>query len=580
MTVVATAETAAARRSGLGTWLRKRAATLIVSCCCLLSGKSPCSSPASRNICCRRRRRCGPKFWKRHEIVIGGAWVTTQEILAGYVLAVVVSIPLALAVAYSRFMEKAVYPVIVFLQIIPKIAIAPLFIIWFGFGFTPKLLLVFLLSFFPIVVASIAGFKAADPEMMDFARTTGAGGLRMFLKIRLPQALPHIFTGLKVGAALAATAAVVAEFVASDEGSATCCCNTTASSTRRWCSPSSCCQLIGLAVYYAVEIVERIAIPWHVSQQVDRRDDHLNKKPRRNEMRFSSIVGALAVLAASSIVAKRDDGALRLNWYLGGLHVPFYYGKEKGFYAAEGIDLTINEGRGSANTVQVVAAGSDTFGLADSSGVVATAAKGAEVKSVMSLLNSTGFSVVSLAEPASRRRRISRARKSRYRPAIRSANCSARSLQATTSIWRRSRMVQVDPAAKVVTVLEKGVDALLGGADDQYFLIKYKGESRPRCATPIWGQHRRHDDPHAGSDHQEESRPRAALRARDGAIVGGGEEESGSRGRCRDEGEARPQSPVDARPAHGRYRAAGFEEFEGPHRLGRAGATGTRRSRS
>src|SRR5499427_4752764 len=116
-------------------------------------------------------------------------------------------------------------------------------------------------------------------------------------------------------------------------------------------------------------------------------------------MRFRSIVGALAVLAASSIVAQADDAvSLRLNWYFGGLHVPFYYGKEKGYYAAEGIDLTINEGRGSANTVQVVAAGSDTFGLADSSSVINTAAKGGDVKSVMSLLNSTGYSVVSLAE--------------------------------------------------------------------------------------------------------------------------------------------------------------------------------------
>src|SRR5205807_7674828 len=116
-------------------------------------------------------------------------------------------------------------------------------------------------------------------------------------------------------------------------------------------------------------------------------------------MRFRPIAGALALLAASSIVAHADDAvSLRLNWYFGGLHVPFYYGKEKGFYHAEGIVLTINEGRGSANTVQVVAASSDTFGLADSSSVIATAAKGADVKSVMSLLNSTGFSVVSLAE--------------------------------------------------------------------------------------------------------------------------------------------------------------------------------------
>src|ERR1044072_7093730 len=110
-------------------------------------------------------------------------------------------------------------------------------------------------------------------------------------------------------------------------------------------------------------------------------------------MKFRSIVGALAALAVSATFAAAQDAvSLRLNWYLGGLHVPFYYGKDKGYYAAEGIDLTINEGRGSANTVQVVAAGSDTFGLADSSSVILTAAKGADIKSVMSLLNTTGYS--------------------------------------------------------------------------------------------------------------------------------------------------------------------------------------------
>jgi len=213
------------------------------------------------------------EFWKRHEIVSGGAWVTTQEILAGYALAVVVSVPLALAVAYSRFMEQAVYPVIVFLQIIPKIAIAPLFIIWFGFGFAPKLLLVFLLSFFPIVVSSIAGFKSADRDVLDFARTTGASGLRMFVKISLPQALPHIFTGLKVGAALAATAAVVAEFVASDRGLGYLLLQYNGQlDTPMVFATIVILSLIGLTVYYGVEIIERIAIPWHVSQQASVRD--------------------------------------------------------------------------------------------------------------------------------------------------------------------------------------------------------------------------------------------------------------------------------------------------------------------
>lgn len=207
------------------------------------------------------------EFLKRFDTVMGGAWVTTTEILAGYLLAVVVSVPLALSIAYSRFMEQAIYPVIVFLQIIPKIAIAPLFIIWFGFGFTPKLLLVFLLSFFPIVVSSIVGFKSVDPDVMDFARTTGAGGWRLFLKIRLPQALPHIFTGLKVGAALSATAAVVAEFVASDKGLGYLLLQYNGQlETPMVFAIVVLLSLIGLAVYYAVEIIERLTIPWHVSQ--------------------------------------------------------------------------------------------------------------------------------------------------------------------------------------------------------------------------------------------------------------------------------------------------------------------------
>jgi NitT/TauT family transport system substrate-binding protein len=195
-------------------------------------------------------------------------------------------------------------------------------------------------------------------------------------------------------------------------------------------------------------------------------------------MRFRSIAAGLAVLAASSIAAQADDAvSLRLNWYFGGLHVPFYYGKEKGFYRAEGVDLTINEGRGSANTVQVVAAGSDTFGLADSSSVIATAAKGADVKSIMSLLNSTGFSVVSLASAGIKTPKDLEGKKLAVSPGDPLGQLF-RALAASNNLdMSKISFVQVDPAAKVVAVLEKRVDALLGGADDQYFLIKYKGET-------------------------------------------------------------------------------------------------------
>jgi len=204
-------------------------------------------------------------FGEQWPHLMAAAWITTVEILAGYALAIAVSIPLALLIAFSRIAEETVYPVVVFLQIVPKIAVAPLFIIWFGFGFTPKLLLVFLLSFFPIVVSSIAGFKSIDPEVVDFVRTTGANGLRTFFKVRLPHALPEIFTGLKVGAALSATAAVVAEFVASDRGLGYLLLQYNGDlNTRMVFAAIILLSAIGVAIYFIAELLERVLIPWRV----------------------------------------------------------------------------------------------------------------------------------------------------------------------------------------------------------------------------------------------------------------------------------------------------------------------------
>jgi NitT/TauT family transport system permease protein len=200
--------------------------------------------------------------------VLDGAWITTVEIIAGFLLAVLVSIPLAVSIAFSRFVEQTVYPVMVFLQIVPKIAIAPLFIIWFGFGFTPKLLVVFLLSFFPIVISSIAGFRSIDPEIMDFVDTTGASAWTSFVKVRLPHALPDIFVGLKVGAALSATAAVVAEFVASDRGLGYLLLQYNGDlNTQMVFAIVILLSAIGVVVYFAVELLQRLVIPWHVTSR-------------------------------------------------------------------------------------------------------------------------------------------------------------------------------------------------------------------------------------------------------------------------------------------------------------------------
>ncbi len=193
-------------------------------------------------------------------------------------------------------------------------------------------------------------------------------------------------------------------------------------------------------------------------------------------MRIIHLFLAAALAVSASLASAQEAVSLRLNWYLGGLHVPFYYGKDMGFFKQEGIDLTINEGRGSGNTVQVVAAGSDTFGMADSSSLITTASKGADVKSVMSLLNSTGFSVISLASTGIKTPKDLEGKSFAVSPGDPLGQLF-RALAAHNKLdMDKIRFVQVDPAAKVVAVLEKKVDALLGGADDQYFLIKYKGQ--------------------------------------------------------------------------------------------------------
>lgn len=205
---------------------------------------------------------------KRFDIIIQACSVTIQEILGGYFLAIIISVPLALSVVRWKFVEESIYPIVVFLQIIPKIAIAPLFIIWLGFGIAPKLLVVFLLCFFPIVVSSVSGFKSIDPDITDFAKTTGVSGFRLFFRIILPQALPEIFTGLKIGAALSATAAIVAEFVASDKGLGYLLQQYNGQmETSMVFAIIILLSIIGLVIFYFVEWIERLVIPWHVSQR-------------------------------------------------------------------------------------------------------------------------------------------------------------------------------------------------------------------------------------------------------------------------------------------------------------------------
>jgi NitT/TauT family transport system substrate-binding protein len=170
-----------------------------------------------------------------------------------------------------------------------------------------------------------------------------------------------------------------------------------------------------------------------------------------------------------------DAVSFRLNWYPGGVHAPFYLGLTRGYYRDQGIDLTINPGRGSANTVQVVAAGTDTFGLADSASLMSLASKGADVRTVMSLMNTSSYGVISLAETGIHTPKDLEGKSLAITPGDALTQLFPALVRRNGLDMGKIRLVQIDPAAKVTAVLDKRVDALLGGLDDQFFLIRQKG---------------------------------------------------------------------------------------------------------
>lgn len=138
--------------------------------------------------------------------------------VVGFVLSVIIALPMAIGMVYSKYLRQALYPLLVLSQVIPKVAIAPLFIIWFGFGEFPKILMVVLIAFFPLVIDAVVGFQAARPESLMLVRSMGASRWQAFWKIRFPWALPSIFAGAKVAITLAVVGAVVAEFVGANSG--------------------------------------------------------------------------------------------------------------------------------------------------------------------------------------------------------------------------------------------------------------------------------------------------------------------------------------------------------------------------
>ncbi|MDB4895045.1 MAG: transporter permease [Firmicutes bacterium] len=194
--------------------------------------------------------------------------VTLYETFIGFILAVLAGQLAAIAIVFSPTVEKTLYPILLFAQVVPKIAIAPLFVVWMGFGPGPKILSAVLIAFFPVVISGVAGLRSVDPELLDLAAIMGAGVWKTFMKIRFPASLPHLFSGLKVAATLAVTGAVVGEFVGSNEGLGyiLLIANGNLNAALLFAG-LIIMSLIGVLFFVAIEVAEALLMPWHASRR-------------------------------------------------------------------------------------------------------------------------------------------------------------------------------------------------------------------------------------------------------------------------------------------------------------------------
>lgn len=196
-------------------------------------------------------------------VLMRETWPTFLESVLGFALAAVIGIPVAVCVANSRVLNLTLYPILIATQSIPKVAVAPIILVWFGLGLQSKLVIAFLVAFFPMVVDTATGMRATPAGLLELARSLRASPLQIFLKVQFPAALPSIFAGAKVAVTLAVIGAVIGEFVGSLNGLG----NLLLSANSQLDSPLAWAALVwlsvlGIVLFAAVVVVERLVMPW------------------------------------------------------------------------------------------------------------------------------------------------------------------------------------------------------------------------------------------------------------------------------------------------------------------------------
>jgi NitT/TauT family transport system permease protein len=200
---------------------------------------------------------------KEKMMLLEEGWVTLKECIYGFALSVAIGIPIAVALTNSRILSLTFYPLLIGTQSIPKVAVAPIILVWLGTGLESKLAIAFLVAFFPIVIDTAAGLQSTPRELLDLARSLRASRLQVFTKIQFPAALPFIFAGSKVAVTLAVIGAVIGEFISSNEGLGylMLVANSQLNSPLAWAALVAL-SVLGILLFFAVVVAERILMPW------------------------------------------------------------------------------------------------------------------------------------------------------------------------------------------------------------------------------------------------------------------------------------------------------------------------------
>jgi NitT/TauT family transport system permease protein len=203
------------------------------------------------------------EFFSRPQLYGEHLWVTFYETTIGFLAAAALGIFAAIVIVYSRWMQSIVYPIVILLQIVPKVAIAPLLLVWVGYGIESKIIVAVLVAFFPVVVDTVTGLRAVDLELLDLVRVLKGRRWQEFTKVRFPYALPFIFAGLKVAVTLAVIGAIIAEFVGGNKGLGflIVIANSELNVTMSFAA-LTLLSLLGLALFGFVSGLEKLLIPW------------------------------------------------------------------------------------------------------------------------------------------------------------------------------------------------------------------------------------------------------------------------------------------------------------------------------